>query len=53
MRDEILADRKEKFDQRRQWRKTVNRRLMNGPDKEHQLVAKTINQSDLCSVMNS
>jgi len=53
LRDKILADRQQKFDQHRQWRKAVNRRLTDDPNMQHQPLAKTSNQSGLRSVINS
>jgi transposase InsO family protein len=53
LRDKILADRRQKFDQHRQWRKEANRRLTNDPNMRLRPLAKTSNQSDLCSVICS
>jgi putative transposase len=53
LRDKILTDRRKKLDQHRQRRKKVNRRMKNVPDIPLQPLAKTTNQSGLCSVINS
>jgi len=51
LRDQIFADRRQKFDQHRQRRKEANRHLINDPDMRLWPLVKTCNQSDLCSVI--
>jgi putative transposase len=53
LRDKILVDRQEKFDQHRQWRKSVNRHLTDDPNRQQPPLAKTSNQSGLCSVIDA
>jgi putative transposase len=52
LREKIVADRKQRMHQHRQWRKEVNRCLLNNPDVPLQPLVKTSNQSDLCSVIH-
>jgi putative transposase len=51
LREKIVNDRKRKFNQHRQWRKEINRRLMNNPNVLSKSTGITINQSEVCSVI--
>ena len=53
LREKIVADRKRKFKQHRQWRKEVNRCEATDSKILLQPLVKTRNQSDLCSVIHS
>jgi putative transposase len=52
LRDSIVSERKQKLHQQRQWRKAVNRGLIQDPQLLQPL-SETMNQSDICSVIHS
>jgi putative transposase len=51
LRNKIVAERKQKLNQERQWRKAVNRGLIRDPHLLQPL-SETVNQSDICSVIH-
>ncbi len=53
LREQIVSERKQKLNQQRQWRKVVNRGLIQDPHIILQPLSETVNQSDLCSIIHS
>ena len=51
LRETIVSERKQKLNQQRQWRKTVNRDLIRDPH-NLQPLSETVNSSDFCSVIH-